>query len=170
MILTINIEHPNVWPYGSLNTFTFGIKYGSNTTSYSAALRRTYNLTPNMTSFIGSTATNPYHLLKAETLSITTKNDWHTPPGWCYVQTSDSAPLSGITYYTYGNGWEIQNVWGPGLYERKMLTDSPKCSTQYTITLNNHSFSWSANVQANAADSWRDTLNEVSPIHTWTAV
>lgn len=172
MILTVNIVNPNIWTGGTLNTFTFGIQYGSNTTSYSTALRRTYNLTPTMTSFIGSTASNPYHLLTATTLSITTENDWHTPPGWCYVQTSDPRPVSGKTYYIYGNGWEIQNTWSPPtiVYERKMLTDSPKCSTQYTITLNNNSVSWSANDQANAADGWLDTLNGVSPTHSWTAV
>lgn len=181
MILTVNIEHPNIWTYGTLNTFTFGIKYGSNTTSYSAALRRTYNLTPTMTSFIGEFASNPYHLLTAETLSIPTTNSWYTPPGWCYVPTTDLEWDSSKDYYEYGNGWEKrENSWtsSAGIYERKMLinsppdpsTDSPTCSTQYTITLNNHSVSWSANDQANAADSWRDTLNGVSPIHTWTAV
>lgn len=172
MILTVNIVNPNIWSGGTLNTFTFGIQYGSNTTSYSAALRRTYNLTPNMTSFMGSTANNPYHLLTATTLSIPTTNSWYTPPGWCYVATSDQAPVSGKTYYTYGNGWKIQNTWSTsaGIYERKMLESSPKCSTQYTITLNNHSFSWLADDQANAADSWLDELNVASPTHTWTAV
>lgn len=172
MILTVNIVNPNVWAGGTLNTFTFGIQYGSNTNSYSAALRRTYNLTPNMTSFIGSTASNPYHLLTATTLSITTENDWHTPPGWCYVPTTDSAWVSGKDYYEYGNGWILrQTAWSSpaGIYERKILSTSPIGTCDYTIILNGNSKTWRS-TEANAADSWLDELNVASPIHTWTAV
>ena len=125
-----------------------------------------------MTSFIGSTASNPSHLLTATTLSITTENDWHTPPGWCYVPTTDSAWVSGKDYYEYGSGWILrQTAWSSpaGIYERKILSTSPIGTCNYTITLNGNSKTWSS-TEANAADSWLDELNVASPIHTWTAV
>ena len=175
IILTINLVNPTVWGYGTENTFTFSIKYGSNPpASYQATLRRTYNLTPNITSFTGQSATDSYHLLNATTLSINTENDWNTPPGWCYTPTEDTQYISGKNYYEYANGWILRtSSWSSssGIYERTITTPSNRlCTVTYSITLNGGTVTWTSN-EANSASSWLDTLNGVAtPKHVWTAV